>query len=258
MAPIFFVVLPLLVIATSALPDVLVLAGPFGLLFFTALGMSIVTAAGCMVHRYRRVAGGLQRQQIKWVALGLGSALAATFTWLLLAAFFPVDQPRPERTLAVMAGYPLLLTFISLFPISVGVAVLRYRLWDIDVIIRRTLVYSTLTVMLALSYFGTVTLVQLFVGLTGQQSQLSLVASTLLIAALFTPLRRRVQQVIDRRFYRQKYNAEQVLARFAAAARDETDLDEISGQLLGVIAETMQPEHVTLWLRPSRDDKVSE
>jgi hypothetical protein len=256
LTPIFFVVFPLLIMATSSLPDELILTGPFGLLFFMSAGISMAMAVGCMVYRYRRMAGRLQRQQLKWVALGLGSALAATFTWIFLAAFFPVDQPSPQRTLVIMVGYPLLLTLISLFPISVGVAVLRYRLWDIDVIIRRTLVYSTLTILLALTYFGMVVLVQFFVALTGQPSQLALVASTLFIAALFTPLRRRVQAMIDRRFYRRKYNAEQVLARFAATMRDETDLDAISSQLLGVIAETMQPEQVSLWLRPSGDDGV--
>jgi hypothetical protein len=260
-ALLFFLVFPLLIIVTSSLPEETLLATPFGLLLLLLMGGSMVTAVGCMVYRYRRVADGLQRQQLKWVALGLGCALTATFTWIFLAALFPVNQPRPERTLAVMIGFPFLLTLISLFPISVGVAVLRYRLWDIDVIIRRTLVYSTMTVVLALAYLGSVVLLQgLFVTLADQGSEvpdLAVVASTLLIATLFTPLRRRVQALIDRRFYRRKYNAEQVLARFATAARNEADLDSISSQLMSVITETMQPAQVSLWLRPAGEDEAA-
>jgi hypothetical protein len=135
--------------------------------------------------------------------------------------------------------------------VGVGIAILRYRLYDIDVIINRTLVYSSLTAMLVGLYFGGVVVLQrVFVALAGQQSTLAVVASTLAIAALFNPLRRRVQTFVDRRFYRRKYDATRTLAAFNSRLREETDLDSLSGEVLGVVRETMQPEHASLWLRP--------
>ena len=133
-----------------------------------------------------------------------------------------------------------------------GIVILKYRLYDIDLLINRTLVYGSLTVMLALLYFGGVSAIQaLFGALTGQeeQPQLAIVVSTLVIAALFNPLRRRIQSFIDRRFYRRKYDAAKTLEAFSAKLRDETDLDALSDDLVGVVRETMQPAHVSLWLR---------
>ena len=140
-------------------------------------------------------------------------------------------------------------------PVAIGIAVLKYRLYDIDVVINFTLVYGSLMAMLALVYFGGVTATQtIFRALTGQeqQHQRAIVISTLVIAALFNPLRRRIQSFIDRRFYRNKYDARKTLEAFSARLRDETDLETLNNDLAGVIRETMQPAHVSLWLRPDR------
>ena len=141
-------------------------------------------------------------------------------------------------------------------PVSMGIAVMRYRLYDIDRIINRTLVYGTLTATLVALYFGGIVVLQrVFVVLTGQQSTLAVVASTLLIAALFTPFRRRIQSFIDRRFYRSKYDARKTLEAFSATLRDETDLVALNDELVSVVRETMQPAQVSLWLRPQTVSK---
>jgi hypothetical protein len=144
-------------------------------------------------------------------------------------------------------------------PISMGIAILRYRLYEIDILINRTLVYGSLTATLVALYFvGIVVLQRLFVLLTGQQSTLAVVASTLLIAGLFNPLRRRIQSFIDRRFYRSKYDARKTLEAFATRLRDETNLESLNNELVGVVRETMQPAHVTLWLQQSATQKNKE
>jgi hypothetical protein len=144
--------------------------------------------------------------------------------------------------------------------VAIGFAVLKYRLYDIDVVINRTVVYGALTATLVAIYFGGVATIQaIFRGITAQeeQPQLAIVVSTLVIAALFNPLRRRIQGFIDRRFYRSKYDARKTLEAFSAKLRDETDLDALSEDLVGVVQETMQPAHVSLWLRPDPDSKQS-
>jgi len=201
----------------------------------------LVCGLACMsslMFRYRRAAGR-ERQQIKWFA----SAAAGFLTAVVASGYLPFG---PIIYLPVVLAAPLV-------PVAVGIAILRYRLYDIDVIINRTLVYGSLTATLAVIYFGGVTATQeLFGPLTGQeqQPQLTVVVSTLVIAALFVPLRRRIQVFIDRRFYRRKYDAAKTLEAFSAKLRDETDLDALSEDLVGVVRMTMQPTHVSLWLHP--------
>ncbi len=210
------------------------------------------------IYRYMRVSGPVQRQQTKWVAVGLAAVslgvVVNNFFW-----FASSQQSGLLRLLYNLAHAPVVTFCIVLLPVCLAFSILRYRLWDIDLIIRRTLQYSVLSGLLALVYFGGVVLLQrIFTRLTGQsQNQLVAVVSTLAIAALFNPVRRRVQDGIDRRFYRKKYDAAKTLAAFAATCRDETDLDKLAASLIAVVQETMQPEHVSLWLKPSPPSPLS-
>jgi hypothetical protein len=197
--------------------------------------------------RMRRAAG-VERQQIKWFAY----AAAATILGIVFAYLIPdiIATPRWFDR----AGFALNIAVMPAIPVSIGIAILRYRLYDIDVIINRTLVYGSLTATLVALYFGGIVVLQrIFVLLTGEQSTLAVVASTLAIAALFVPLRRRVQGFVDRRFYRRKYDARKTLEAFSAKLRDETDLGALNNELVGVVRETMQPAHVSLWLRESAE-----
>ena len=222
---------------------------PFEVLLYFALGVA------ALVYRYVRVATPIQRQQVKWVAaaLALWPLFDLGVRGFLLPALFPVAaQPGPGRVVYYMVTIPLFgsLAFM-LVPAAFAVAILRYRLYDIDVIIRRTLVYSVLTATLTALYVGGVALLtQLLRPLLGQNNQVAVVVWTLAVAALAQPLRRRIQGVIDRRFYRRRYDVQRTLATFGAALRDEPDLERISADLLGVVQETMHPAHVALWLRP--------
>jgi hypothetical protein len=192
-------------------------------------------------------ASGVERQQTKWFTYA--AAVAATGAILR----YIISEPLALVWLGRF-GHALVLIGLAGIPISMGIAITRYRLYEIDLLINRTLVYGALTAMLALVYFGGVTATQaIFQALTGQeeQPQLAIVVSTLVIAALFTPLRRRIQSFIDRRFYRRKYDARKTLEAFSAKLRDETDLDTLSDDLVGVVRETMQPAHVSLWMRSS-------
>jgi hypothetical protein len=190
----------------------------------------------------------VERQQIKWLLYAapiwfFGSALKIAVFYFSL-----IDGPW-----GLWIGYLLVAVGGLSGPVAIGVAILRYRLYEIDIVINRTLVYGSLTAMLVGVYLGSIVSMQYaFRALTGQQEQpqLAIVVSTLVIAALFNPLRRRIQSVIDRRFYRSKYDARKTLEAFSARLRNETDLGALSDGLIGVVRETMQPSHVTLWLRP--------
>ena len=224
------------------------------------LPICILASAFSLVWRYRH-SGGEVRLQIKWVAFA-ASLVGITYAVALVSGFFLIPEGSSTEQ-----GAPLWLALIqdavlmsyAGVPIAVGFAVLKYRLYDIDLIINRTLVYASLTATLVALYFGGIVLLQrVFVALTGQQSTLAVVASTLLIAALFTPLRRRIQGFIDRRFYRSKYDARKTLEAFSARLREETDLQALNGELTRVVRETMQPEHVSLWLRPGKAQKSQQ
>jgi hypothetical protein len=217
------------------------------------LPLCMLASALSLVLRYRR-SGGEERQQIKWIAFA-ASVVVVLYAIAMIASFV---FPEEAWTTAGSVWWLNLLTYavlssFTLVPIAVGFAVLKYRLYDIDLLINRALVYGSLTTTLVLIYVGGVAVTQtVFRLLTGQeqQPQLAVVASTLAIAALFNPLRKRVQAFVDRRFYRGKYDARITLAAFSAKLRDETDLVALNTELLSVVSETMQPATVSLWLRP--------
>ncbi|MEJ7813704.1 MAG: hypothetical protein WKF53_00880 [Rubrobacter sp.] len=207
----------------------------------------LVASGTAVIVRFRRSRGD-ERQQLKWFAYAVAVMIVVFVVWF---SFAMAGLVPPS---SLMYEVPL----IGL-PVATGIAILKYRLYDIDFIVNRTLVYGSLTLVLAIMYFcGIVILQRLFVALTGQQSTLAVVASTLLIAALFTPLRRRIQSFIDRRFYRNNYDARKTLEAFSAELRDETDLEALSENLVGVVRETMQPAHVSLWLHPATFPKGEE
>jgi len=211
---------------------------------------SLSLGALAQIHRYRRVSSAVQRQQTKWVVFGFALTLVVFTSVQLLFVIFPWLR-QPGAMLYRLPALTVILLSLLVLPLTIGIAILRHRLWDIDVIIRRTLIYGVLTTALGVMYFGTVVLLQAaFRAVSGQgQSEVVTVISTLAIAALFAPVRRRVQDAIDRRFYRKKYDAAKTLAAFAATCRDETDLDKLTASLLAVVQETMQPAHLSLWLR---------
>ena len=255
------------VLAPGRLQDLGRVRNPFGLegypwvgeatqIVLLLLPLCILASATSLVLRFLR-SQGEEREQIKWLAfaalvLGLGFA-----SFVIPGIIWPDDAVSANSLWENLLEDAVTLSFAGV-PVAIGFAILKYRLYDIDVIINRTLVYGSLTVMLALVYFGGVATTQaIFRGLTAQreQPQLAIVISTLVIAALFNPLRRRIQAFIDRRFYRRKYDAAKTLEAFAAKLRDETDLEALSDDLVGVVRETMQPSHVSLWLRPETASK---
>ena len=208
------------------------------------------------IYRYVRVFSSSQRQQAKWLVFGLAGLIVLSIFYDLLGSLIP-GLAAPD-SLYQLANGTLTFAFFLFIPLSVAIAILRSRLWDIDVLIRRTLVYTILTVILALIYAGLVfgfgSLVRSL--LDQQQNPLVIVASTLVIAALFQPLRHGIQRVIDRRFYRRKYDATKTVEAFSATLRNEVDLSQLREHLLAVVQDTMQPAHVSLWLRPSEHDRT--
>ncbi len=215
-----------------------VLSAPFSMPVWIALLLTVVVGSvASLFVRFRR-ADRVERSQLKWLLYACG-----VFLPVYAGAGFVGNMSGTDIFEATL--------FLSILSLAIAIAILRYRLYDIDVVIRKTLVYTVLTVLLALVYFGSVILLQRVVtALTGiEQSTLAVVVSTLVIAALFTPLRRRIQDAVDRRFYRKKYDAQRVLAQFAQTARDETNLDALTGELARVVQETLQPERVSVWLR---------
>jgi hypothetical protein len=210
---------------------------------YTMAPALFIAAAFSLFVRLRR-AVGVERQQLKWLAYAAGGFAMGI---ILISITIAIDTPRWYEWVASAF-------FVAVspgVPISIGIAILRYRLYDIDILINRTLVYSSLTATLVALYFGGIVVLQrVFVVLTGERSTLAVVASTLLIAALFNPLRRRLQAFIDRRFYRRKYDARKTLEAFSVRLRDQTDLETLNKELVGVVRETMQPAHASLWLRP--------
>jgi hypothetical protein len=258
--PIVFVLVP------GPLEDHPGVRNPFGLEQYPWLGIVSVlvllmlplcnlAAAVSLVLRYRR-SGAEVREQIKWLAFAASFVGVMYLITLVSGLLFAPDSLISIETPPLWVSLQQNILFLSYtgIPIAVGLAIMKYRLYDIDIIINRTLVYGSLTLMLLLVYFGGVTATQaLFGTLTDQQrpAQLAVVVSTLTIAALFNPLRRRVQSFIDRSFYRSNYDARKTLEAFSAKLRDETDLDGLNAELMTVVRETLQPEHTSLWLRPN-------
>jgi hypothetical protein len=212
---------------------------------FLAFSITILVV---QIYRYRRLSTPIERQQTKWVVFGSLIGLTAYLVGIFVVVL--VNQVLHLGMLPFMLSYTVVTLCYCSIPVSIAIAILRSRLWDIDVIINRALVYGTLTVSMALVYAGLIIGLQaLLGGIIKQNNDVAIVVSTLIIAALFHPLRRRIQTIIDRRFYRSKYDATRTLAAFSARLRGEVDLAQLREQLLEVVVETMQPAHVSLWLR---------
>jgi hypothetical protein len=221
------------------------------------LPLCILVSAFSLVLRYRR-SGREVREQIKWLAFAASFVGLMYFGTLISGLLLSPESYTTNETPPLWVSLSQQSSYVSFasVPIAIGFAVLKYRLYDIEIIINRALVYGLLTATLVALYFGGIVLLQrVFVIITGERSTLAVVASTLLIAALFNPLRHRIQSLIDRRFYRSKYDARRTLEAFSARLRDETDLQALNNDLVGIVRETMQPAHVSLWLRPETIQK---
>jgi hypothetical protein len=229
----------------------------------TILVMLTWVGSGALLQVYRFLicSDPVQRQQTKWVVFGFSMVFLGLVLISLPVLLFPsLRLSGTANLLYLLIDIPLTLAGLAILPIMIGVSILKYRLWDIDILIRRTLLYSLLTAMLLLVYLSSVVLLQaIFQVLTGQgPSPVITVLSTLAIAALFNPLRYRIQDFIDRRFYRSKYDTAQALNSFAQTARDEVEMDRLTGALLEVVVDAMQPKNVSFWLRDSKKEYSSE
>jgi hypothetical protein len=232
----------------------LLLFGPLDEPVVSAITVALVLFGGSLqVYRYLREANTVERQQTKWIIFGVVIFVTAIIAWVLVfGRALPIPDGQPRLIAILVSGIYQDFFAMPFLPVAITIAILRYRLWGIDVIIRKTLSYALLSGLLALTYFGSVILLQTIFGtFISGQSPVVLVISTLVIAALFAPLRRRVQTFIDRRFYRQKYDAQQILAQFAQTARDEVEMEALQAELVQVVQETLQPEQVNVWLRDS-------
>ena len=222
-------------------------------LSFSFIFVSVIFS---QIYRYRRMSSSTQRQQVKWAVSGIVVSLIGLLALNLLNGFAASAQPGSFFEVAANILFPLV--FLPI-PLSLAVAILRFRLWDVDAIINKALVYGLLSLLLAAVYAGMVLSLQILLGgMLHQTNAIALVISTLAIAALFHPLRRRIQQVIDQRFYRRKYDARRTIMNFSARLRGQVELSQISEELLAVIQETMRPASVSLWLRSSRGSNKSE
>lgn len=221
-----------------------------GVCLLSALIFGFIT----QMVRYRKYYDHLQKQQTRWLIVAIVGLFLGILTWGIVfeSKLIPYG---PARILSSFIGMTVLMLFsVGMIPYALTIAILRYRLWNIDLIIRRTLQYSSVTAVLGLTYFGSVVLLQTsFRGITGSSSSIAIVISTLVIAALFNPLRLRIQQVVDRRFFRENYDAQLTLDRFSEQLRSEVDLDDIQDELLSVLNNTMQPESLSLWLAQVND-----
>jgi len=217
-------------------------------LFAVAIAVLWGSFPVCQVYRYRRASDAVQRQQTKWVVFGVAVAVVGFLLTLVAVGPPPVDLPQ-EQVGRGLVSMLLMDLFVLAIPISIGVAVLKYRLFDIDRLINRTLVYGLLTAILGLGYIGAVLVLSQVLG--QDRSNLAVAGATLAVAALFQPARRRIQQAVDRRFNRRKYNTAQTIQAFSTRLRDQVDLDTLAPELLAVVDQTMEPTQVSLWLRPS-------
>lgn len=240
----------------ATLPLILFVLGTFALFLATGLQppdrsgipliaiLGAVFGIGAQIYRYRRISNPVQREQAKWVVYGLAVAIGLSIPF----ALFTIPTIGVPGTQYDLVSTTVLSIAYVMLPITIAIAILRYKLWDIDVLINRTLVYGSLTLTLAALYAGGVVGLQtLFRAVTGQSSELAVAVVTLLIAALFNPWRHRIQHFIDRRFYRRRYNATHALTALQHRLRDEVDLEQLSADVLAVVQDTLQPSSVALW-----------